>query len=85
MWCNDHIDEIHPDHAMHEDDLKFYDTLSIVAKYNNIFVCGWHGVWHVLTAEYVVSSAAASSVRVTWRVAVPVDGLPKTWIPTRVS
>ena len=43
MWCNDHINEIHPDHAMHEDDLKFYDTLSIVEKYDDIFVCGWHG------------------------------------------
>ena len=43
MWCNDHIDEIHPDHNMHEDDLKFYDTLSIVEKYDSVYVCGWHG------------------------------------------
>ena len=43
MWCNDHMNEIHPDHAVQEQDLKFYDTLSIVEKYDDIFVCGWHG------------------------------------------
>jgi len=42
MWCNDHIDEIHPDHAVHGQDLKFYDTLSIVEKYDSVYVCGWH-------------------------------------------
>jgi len=43
MWCKDHINEIHSDHAVQEQDLKFYDTLSIVEKYDDIFVCGFHG------------------------------------------
>ncbi len=43
MWCNDHIQEIHPKHHVKAEDLKFYDTLSIVEQYDSIFVCGWHG------------------------------------------
>ncbi len=43
MWANDHINEIHKDHDVLPDDLKFYDTVSIVQKYNDVYVCGWHG------------------------------------------
>ena len=43
MWCNDHINEIHPLHIVRDGDLKFYDTMSIVEKYDDVFVCGWHG------------------------------------------
>ena len=43
MWCNDHINEIHANHQVHEQDLKFYDTLSIINAYDDIFVCGFHG------------------------------------------
>ena len=43
MWANDHINEIHQLHHVMPEDLKYYDTVSIVENYDRVFVCGWHG------------------------------------------
>ena len=43
MWANDHMDEINQLHHVMPQDKKFYDTVSIVENYDQVFVCGWHG------------------------------------------
>jgi len=42
MWANDHMNEIHNLHDVQPQDLKFYDTVSIVENYDRVYVCGYH-------------------------------------------